>query len=208
MKHSDTNNEPSRLSRRAVLQYFVATGVLLMVGDRVVLAGNKAQSLAAATQGYGADPDLTKHYKPGDVWPLTLSAAQEKATVALADVMFPADHLGPSASSLRVPDYIDEWVSAPYPAQQKVRPIILDGLDGLDAESTKRFKRPFAQLEPAQQSAICDDLCDLDKARPEFQKLAEFFEAFRILAAGAYYATPAGWKAVGYVGNTPLATFD
>jgi hypothetical protein len=26
--------------------------------------------------------------------------------------------------------------------------------------------------------------------------------------AGAYYATPAGWKAIGYVGNTPLTSFD
>ena len=25
---------------------------------------------------------------------------------------------------------------------------------------------------------------------------------------GAYYGTPAGWKAIGYVGNTPLASFD
>ena len=35
----------------------------------------------------------------------------------------------PSASSLGVPDFVDEWVSAPYPDQVKDRPIILDGKD-------------------------------------------------------------------------------
>jgi hypothetical protein len=96
------------------------------------------------------------------------------ATVALVDVMFPEGHLGPSASSLRVPDYIDEWVSAPYPAQQKVRPVILDGLDALDAESVKRFKRPFAKLKPAQQSAICDDFAILPKPGLSFKNWRSF----------------------------------
>ena len=31
---------------------------------------------------------------------------------------------------------------------------------------------------------------------------------FRALAASAYYGTEAGWKAIGYVGNVPLASFD
>lgn len=206
MKDLKMKDESIRLSRRAVLQYFVGTGVLLVLGDRLVL-GEGAQNMAHP-QGYGTDPDLTKLYKPGDVWPLTLSGAQKKVTIALADVIFPADDLGPSASSLRVPDYIDEWVSAPYPVQQKVRPIILEGLDGLDAESVQRFKKPFAQLNPTQQIAMCDDFCDVAKTQAAFLKLAKFFEAFRILAAGAYYSTPAGWKAVGYVGNVPSATFD
>ena len=34
-----------------------------------------------------------------------------------------------------------------------------------------------------------------------------FFARFRGLAAGAYFATPPGWKAIGYVGNIPLASF-
>ena len=30
----------------------------------------------------------------------------------------------------------------------------------------------------------------------------------RNLCAGGYYSTPEGWKAIGYVGNVPLITFD
>ena len=44
--------------------------------------------------------------------------------------------------------------------------------------------------------------------KPEFKKGAAFFSKFRSLAASAYYGTDAGWKAIGYVGNISLATFD
>ncbi|RYD65311.1 MAG: gluconate 2-dehydrogenase subunit 3 family protein [Verrucomicrobiaceae bacterium] len=166
------------------------------------------QSAPPMAKGYGSDPDLTKLYKPGDVWPLTLSEKERKAAIALADVIFPADDLGPAASTLRVADYIDEWVSAPYPAQQKDRPVILEGLGGLDAQAQKRFTKDFADLNIEQQSAICDDICWPADAKPEFRKAAQFFVLFRSLAAGAYYGTPEGWKALGYVGNVALATFD
>ena len=135
-------------------------------------------------------------------------ADAKAAASALGDVILPADDLGPAASALRVPDYIDEWISAPYPAQQAIRPVILDGLGWLDAEAGKRFQADFAKLTAVQQAAICDDICDPAKAKPEFRAAAKFFSAFRGLAMGAYYATPEGWKAIGYVGNVASATFE
>jgi hypothetical protein len=160
------------------------------------------------TEGYGTDPLLNKIYEPGEVWRLTMSAAEKAATTALADVMLPKDALGPSASELRVPDFIDEWVSAPYPAQQAVRPEILEGLAWLDAEAGRQFQRTFAALEDAQQRAICDAICDPEKAAAEFRLAAVFFQSFRALAMGAYYTTPEGWKAIGYEGNVALLQFD
>jgi len=38
--------------------------------------------------GYGGDPKLTKLYHPGDVWPLTLSAAQRRTAAALLQYYF------------------------------------------------------------------------------------------------------------------------
>lgn len=52
------------------------------------------------------------------------------------------------------------------------------------------------------------DVCDPATARPDFRKAAAFFTTFRGLCAGAYYATPAGWQAIGYVGNVTLGSFD
>ena len=45
-------------------------------------------------------------------------------------------------------------------------------------------------------------------AKDSFKKLAHFFSRFRSLSAAAYYGTPAGWEAIGYVGNVPLQQFD
>ena len=164
--------------------------------------------VAVAAKGYGTDPELNKIYSPGDVWPLTMTAKEKRAATALADVILPADDLGPAASEVRVSDYVDEWVSAPYPSQQAIRPEILKGLDWIDVESEKRFGKEFGGLDEKQQTAICDDICDTENAKREFKEASRFFRSFRSLAMGAYYSTPEGWKAIGYVGNTPLLTFD
>ncbi len=194
----------SRLERRAVLKWFAAAAASATLPD----LGSDAQAAEPAVKGYGTDPDLMKIYKPGDLWPLTFTAEQRLAVTALADVVLPEDHLGPAASALRVPDYIDEWISAPYPIQQKDRAALLPGLEWLDGESKKRFQGSFASLTEAQKHAICDDICGAGVVNPEFKKGAAFFGKFRSLAASAYYGTDAGWKAIGYVGNISLATFD
>ncbi|MDB6138051.1 MAG: gluconate 2-dehydrogenase subunit 3 family protein [Verrucomicrobiaceae bacterium] len=189
-----------RLERRTVLKWFAAaaaSGALPEMG-----------SAAPVVKGYGTDPDLMKIYKPGDFWPLTFTPEQRQTVTALADVILPEDHLGPAASTLRVPDYIDEWISAPYPIQQKDRTALLPGLQWLEDESKKRFQATFATLSEAQKHAICDDICGAGVVKPEFKKGAAFVTKFRTLAASAYYGTDAGWKALGYVGNVSLASFD
>jgi hypothetical protein len=160
------------------------------------------------SKGYGTDPKLVKSYKPGEVWPLTLNDRQKKCATALADTIIPGDDLGPAASEAGVVAMIDEWVSAPYPQQQGDRPMILQGLEWTDQEAAKRFQKDFADLTDAQRHAICDDVCYGPKAAPQFRGPARFFARFRDLCASAYYATPAGWKAIGYVGNVALEKFD
>jgi hypothetical protein len=163
---------------------------------------------APSTEGYGTDPNLIDVHEPGAIWPLTLTPAQRRTTVALADVILPKDELGPAASAVGVPDMIDEWISAPYPTQRADRPVILDGLAWVDAQSNQRFTKSFADLADDQKRAICDDVCFAPAAKPEFKKAAASFSRFRALAAGAYYSTMEGWKAIGYVGNVPLQQFD
>lgn len=161
-----------------------------------------------APKGYGTDPNLVEVHQPGDLWPLTFTAAQRRTAKALADVILPKDEWGPAASSVGVLEMVDEWISAPYPAQQADRPIIIDGLAWIETESTKRFGKLFAELSEEQKHAICDDICFHAAAKAEFKKAASFFSHFRSLCAGAYYGTPEGWQAIGYVGNVPLQSFD
>jgi len=211
-----TRSEPmaARLPRRTVLKWFA------MIAASSRLPGFGADSAAEAAdapapsagghaaKGYGTDPVLSKFYAPGDFWPLTFSPDERRTVTALADLILPADHLGPAASEVRTPDYIDEWISAPYPIQQKDREVILQGLAWLAEESRKRFQKAFALLTDEQKSVIADDICWPADAKPEFKNAAAFFVKFRALAASAYYGTEAGWKAIGYVGNVPLASFD
>jgi Gluconate 2-dehydrogenase subunit 3 len=209
------NDSQERLSRREVIKWFVAAAAVMSANNSLPLNGAAAFGAeatkaagGAGARPYGTDPDLMKIYNRGDVWPLTLTEPQRRTVTALCDVILPADHLGPAASAVGVPAFIDEWVSAPYPLQQADRPIILDGLASLETESKKRFTQEFSALTPAQQQAICDDICNTETARPEFKPAAAFFAQFRSIAAGGYFSTPEGWKAIGYVGNIPTATFD
>ncbi|MCZ6672358.1 MAG: gluconate 2-dehydrogenase subunit 3 family protein [Verrucomicrobia bacterium] len=200
----DTHELPPRLSRRQVLKWFAAATAASQATPFLAFS----QDSIPPALGYGSDPKVTGIYKPGDFWSLTLSSQQRKTVTALVDVILPADDLGPAASLLRVPDFIDEWVSAPYPKQQIDQGIVLPGLKWIDEESDRRFNKNFADLNSKQQQAICDDLCKPDLADPKLREAASFFHTFTSLSMGAYYSTPEGWKAIGYVGNTAMATFD
>lgn len=203
-----------RLDRRAAIKWMLTAAASVALLDRDSLGADKmavpvpGAAAAAAGKGYGTDPDLLREYKPGELWPLSFTPAQRIAAAALCDTIIPADATSPNASSLGVHDFIDEWISAPYPAQQKDRPIVLEGLDWLDAESRRRFSADYADLVVSQRRALCDDICHVPKAKPEFKPAAHFFQKFRDLTAGGFYTTKEGMKDIGYVGNIPLATFD
>jgi hypothetical protein len=166
-----------------------------------------ARDVAADQKGYGTDPELLKEWKPGGPWPLTLTAAARLTSAALCDLIIPADDHSPAASSVGVVDFIDEWISAPYPQQRGDRAIVLPGLGWIEAESQRRFSKAFASLEDPQKNAIADDICSPDRAAASFQTAARFFAKFRDLTAGGFYTTPVGWKDLGYVGNVSLERF-
>ena len=137
-------SEPQRMDRREAIKWMLAaTATVSLLNFRSFGAGVSAT-------GYGTDPDLMKDYKPGDLWPLTFTKEQHRAAAALCDVIIPADDKSPSAGRLGVPDFIDEWISAPYPEQQADRQEILSGLAWLDQESDSRFGKGFADLDDQQ----------------------------------------------------------
>jgi len=194
---------PKRLPRREAIKWVLAASATVSLLD---WRGFGAPSVMA--KGYGTDPDLLETYNAGDLWPLTLSEAHRRTATALGDVIIPADDKSPAASGLQVVDFIDEWISAPYPEQQHHREIIVNGLTWIEAESAKRFNKSFADLSKPQQQTICDDICFAPKAAPKFGKAATFFSVFRNLTAGGFYTTTAGWKDIGYVGNVALPRFE
>ena len=184
---------PHPLSRREALKR--------VIGVSIALSALEISSFGAV-QGIGTDPNLHKKEIP---WPRVLTADEKKIVTALGDLIVPADEFGPAASAVGVPDFIDEWVSAPYDAQQKDGKVIRAGLAWIDGEAKKRFKKGLADCAAADQTAILDDIVK-DKTDAH-KKAFDFFKNFRDKVTGGYYSTPEGWKAIGYVGNVPLAEF-
>lgn len=201
---------PPRMDRRDAIKWMmtaVATSALL---ERDAFGATATEAAKAGTKpgvGYGTDPDVLKIYKPGDVWPLTFNEAQRVTAAALCDVIIPADAQGPGAAAVRVPEFIDEWISAPYPGHDDDKRVVVAGLAWIDAESQKRFQNDFVNLIARQRTAICDDICYAPNAKPEFRPAAQFFRRYRDLTAGGYYSTPEGMKDIGYTGNVPLEKF-
>ncbi|HVU27920.1 MAG TPA: gluconate 2-dehydrogenase subunit 3 family protein [Verrucomicrobiae bacterium] len=196
-------SESQQMDRRTAIKWMMAASATISMLE----VQGFGSSLNAA-QGYGSDPDLLKTYEPGDLWPLTFTETQRRIAAALCNTIIPADEKSPAANEVGVTNFIDEWISAPYPRQQKDRNIILKGLTWLNDESLKRFKKDFADLSEVQQGGICEDICCETKAKPEFKEAANFFNRFRNLTVGGFYTTSQGWKDLQYIGNVALSQFD
>lgn len=152
----------------------------------------------AADGGYGRDPNLLE---PRVTWPLTLTADQKGAVARLADVFLPGYGASPAASAVGVPDFVDEWVSAPYPQQQHDRGLMLQGLADLKRDAVA----PLHRLDTAQ----AEDLVAKLHRRAAAGGVAErrFFSCFRRICLIGYYTAPAGIAELGYVGYQPSARF-
>jgi hypothetical protein len=159
-------------------------------------------------RGYGSDPNLAVNYHAGELWPLTLTDSQRHLAGILCDIIIPADELSPSASAAGVVDFIDEWLSAPYPDYQRDRGIVLGGFAWLDTEAQRRFGRDFVATDSTGQIGICDDVCHAARAASGLRDAANFFARFRDLTAAGFYSSPIGRKDLSYIGNVPQASFE
>ena len=61
----------SRMDRRKAIQWMLTATATMTVRDTLDAAGSPAAAVHA--KGYGPDPSMVTIYKPGDVWPLTLT---------------------------------------------------------------------------------------------------------------------------------------
>jgi hypothetical protein len=166
-----------KIDRRTALTWIGVVGAATAVGAGVVVYGPKIGGQPEA-KGYGTDPKLTPPVKAP--WPRLLSDDEVQAAAVLADFILPASGTAPAASAIGVPDFIDEWISAPYPDQLKDRPLIRDGLKAL------------AKKSGTERAAAMTALRNSGDA---------FFRRFRALTIGAYYTTEEGFKDIGYIGN-------
>ena len=200
-----------RLDRRDALKLMAAATGLPVLASSLAAQTPAPQTPAAVPaprvgpRGTPTDPDLLR---PKKDWPRKLSPSELATLAVLVDTIIPADAKSPSASAVGVPAWINEYVSAPYDGQMRDLIRVRGGLAWLNVESHKRFSKGFRGLTSAERTAICDDICYLPQAKPEFVSAARFFDLIRDLTAVGFYTTDAGMKDLGYIGNMALPRFD
>ncbi|MEX2580279.1 MAG: gluconate 2-dehydrogenase subunit 3 family protein [Verrucomicrobiales bacterium] len=196
----------TRIDRRVALEWMLSATASIPLLSRPAL-GQDEVAAPPGGKGYGPDPDVIKAYQPGDLWPLTFSDRQRRLVVVLCDIVIPADDQSPSASSQGVHDFLDEWISSPYPAQASDRKLVLEGLAWLDEEAERRGATDFVSLDPAEQTAVCRELAR-DALANARQFPGSFFKRLRDLVSGGYYTTPVGMQDLGYRGNVAVAEWN
>ena len=152
-----------------------------------------------------SDPDLLN---PTVSWSGILTDTELTIIASMSDLIIPADENSPAASSLGCHHYVNEYVSAPYPACEAALRTLRDGLAWLATECASRFGRPFTELREAEKLTICDDIRWVESASAQDKPGAEFFNLVRFLVATAFYTTDEGMADIGYVGNRAAGSFE
>jgi hypothetical protein len=160
--------------------------------------------LAPAVTGYGTDPNLLM---PARTWPLIFSAQQRDLSAAMADIILPPLEGFPLPSDIGIADFLDEWVSAPYPQQTSDRNEIFTLLERIDQSSVSRFGTRFIEISFDQKVLIINSISQGNFESLENEESRQYFLRFRYLVVGGYFTSDIGSRALGYMGNTPLSSY-
>lgn len=198
------NPGPSSLSRRHALKWLTGSAAGVAAAPAVAAPHETEPApVLWPTRSPVHDPDYSK--PATGTWQRLMTQDELKTTQVLGDLILPKDANGPAASEAGVPEFINEWISAPYEPQQEDCQVVRGGLSWLNTESFNRFEKRFDELSEAQQIQIVDDICDPARAKPEHKVGAAFFKQFRQLVLDGYYTHSSNWKQLGYIGNVTIA---
>lgn len=210
--------DPGTISRRGALKVIAAGAALGAAGSCAPEdAAQSAESAHETLSGFDplppsnpmaagtpTDPDMLAPVVP---WEMVLTDEEMRLVAALADVIIPADDRSPAASALGVPDYVNEFVSAPGHEDNLI--ALRGGLAWLNRSARERFgAEDFPALTLAQQHEICDAICFEPDAPADLKPQARFFDQFRDMVSTGFWTTEEGMRDLGYVGNIPLPSFD
>jgi Gluconate 2-dehydrogenase subunit 3 len=136
-----------------------------------------------------------------------LSASQYATVEALGEAIIPADERSPGAKEARVADYIDLLLAE---QDETIRQPWLDGLTAFEAEATRRFGSPFAELAPSQAEELLTDLSRNERpaAGVEPTPVERFFVQAKRATIDGYYTSEIGiHRELRYKGNQALPEF-
>jgi gluconate 2-dehydrogenase gamma chain len=179
----------SDTSRRDLLKT-IALSVTL--GPLSLEAAQHVHGLAAAEKVAGV-------YKPK-----ALTSHEYKTLQTLADLIIPADDTSPGAAAAGACEFIDLLASQ----NPQLLAIYTGGIAWLDHSSQRLYSKNFTGAALQQQTALLDLIAYRKNESPALGPGIRFFEWARRMVVDAYYTSPAGIKAIGYMGNTAVAKFE
>ncbi len=129
--------------------------------------------------------------------PTFFTAAEYRTVRILGDMIIPKDERSGSASDAGVPEFMDFTMTDRPNSRKWMR----DGLAWLDAESTKRNGKSFADATQSQREAILNDIAWPDRAPQGLSNGVNFFNRFRDLTSTGFWSSEMGVKDLKYMGN-------
>jgi len=180
----------SELSRRDLLQS-IALSVTL--GGLSPAAAQHVHSLAAE------EKTATGVYKAKALNPHEYHTLEK-----LADLIVPADDKSPGAVASGACEFIDLLASQ----NPRLLDIYTGGIAWLDQAMRRRYSTDFVSAKANQQTALLDLIAYRKNESSELGPGILFFDWARRMVVDAYYTSPAGIKALGYMGNTSVSKFE
>lgn len=180
----------SELSRRDLLQS-IALSVTL--GGLSPAAAQHVHNLAAA------EKTSTGVYKAK-----ALNPHEYQTLEKLADLIIPPDEKSPGAVASGACEFIDLLTSQ----NPRLQEIYTGGIAWVDQAMKRRYSTVFLSAKPNQQTALLDLIAYRKNESQELGPGIQFFEWARRMVVDAYYTSPIGIKAIGYMGNTAVAKFE
>lgn len=129
--------------------------------------------------------------------PKFFTPAEFRTARVLADMVIPRDERSGNASDAGVPEFMDFTMSDRPGSQKWMR----SGLAWIDAQSTTRFSKPFADATESQRAAILNDIAWPARATPAMADGVSFFNRFRDLTSSGFWSSRVGVKDLKYEGN-------
>ncbi len=129
--------------------------------------------------------------------PKFFTAAEFRTARILADMLIPRDERSGNASDAGVPEFMD-FIMIDRPGNQK---WMRAGLAWLDAQSTTRFGKAFADATEAQREQFLNDIAWPARAPAGMADGVSFFNRFRDLTSSGFWSSEMGVKDLQYKGN-------
>jgi hypothetical protein len=170
-----------RLSRREIVQKLLS-GVAMGAGLPLVASSHPIYRLLEDGEKF----DRFEEMRGATDWkPLFLNAEQDKALVALSEVVVPG------STSAKVNQFIDLLLSVDTVEHRR---DFVGSLMGVDEDAKKRFGRGLAALGQNEQNIVVTDFSGQDAHRSGFENLQEWI-------VGAYYSSEQGMRELGWNGS-------